>query len=1377
MKKLLLLCSLLLQYTCCLFAENHWRTHFSYNSVQQIALDNNEVYALANGKMFSINQQTEQLTLFTNFSGLHGIDIVQIAYDNLHEQLLILYADGKMDIMRNGRIHYIPDLYNKQITLSKKCNNITFLDKMAYLSMDFGILTFDLEEYEFVDTYYIAPAAKEVQVTDVMFYGDSIYAQTPKVIYAAHTEDDIVDFRYWHACQVPPTPFDTTKGQEYISRKGDVWKVADTKGVARELISGEQVFYLPDGPCVNTAHRLEVVNGKLYAVPGGRWTTQNNTPGNVMIYENNKWTNITNSYIEKQTSKKARDFMDVAIDPTNPSRFFVTSFGTGLYEFRDTTFYAHYTTNNSILSSAAPSDPDGYTRLESAVFDKENKLWVCVNGDVDTTLVCFLPDGSQRGVNFYTDSTTRFIFHTSSSLVIDATNSQRKWLVSCRSTAAVAQLDDGGTPFNAQDDQCKVRTEFYDQDGSLIAPKYYYTLSQAPNGDIWIGSVYGPIIIPTDINFLQSNQCRRLRIDMPDGTNFLDTERVNAFAWDDEENIWIGTQTGGVYVLNPEGTEILAHYTSDNSEMPSNTVLSLAYDSNNQQMFIGTARGIVSYIENPNTSSNTDISDDEITYGRMYKWRSHSAYTQIKEVVVMGDKVYALSSNSLFSVNKKDREIEYYTKLDGLSSSIINHIAYNQQLNRMLITYQNGQLDIMDSNGKIYNISDLFLKQMSISKQVNDICMYQDKAILGMNFGLLVIDMKKIEISDTYYIGENSSEVNVNYITLTEDNIYAATDKQLYYANLSGNLMDYAYWTIIDMPNRYTPIHSMCTYNDIVYILQDKKLYQLKGNLWEIIESPYALRDLCVSKNNFLALPDNRLGVCKIHDNLSITEYITYGYNYAIQEDGNAYWLGTRDNGLVRLQITSTPSHPYDIQENYPDGPLNNFSYRLRFFGDKLYMLAGGRWTTEYERPGDIMIYENDTWRNIKNEDLIPQTNHALSDMMNVAQDPNDPSHYFVTTYGTGLLEMYNDQVKKLYLPSNSNLFSAAPDNPDKYTRTDGAMYDDKGNLWVLNMGSGNGNVHVISPDGKWHSFDLEQKGSRIVLQTTGEILVDNRNSQWKWIPLLRATAGLVLLQDNGTPTNPKDDKVTYRQEWIDQNAQPIIPNNIYAIAQDHTNTIWVGTSSGIFAIPASVDFSNSNLCKRVVIPRNDGSGLGDYLLDNEQINAIAIDGANRLWVGTATSGIYLLNPIGSIDDVSYTVETVAHFTTDNSIMPTDEVLSIAIQESTGEVFIGTGGGLVSYMSDATKSEETFDNLYAFPNPVHPTYQGYITIKGMMENSEVRIVDTGGNLVKTLQSTGGSAVWDGTNANGQRVVSGVYTALCNTITDKGHGEVKILIMN
>ena len=441
-------------------------------------------------------------------------------------------------------------------------------------------------------------------------------------------------------------------------------------------------------------------------------------------------------------------------------------------------------------------------------------------------------------------------------------------------------------------------------------------------------------------------------------------------------------------------------------------------------------------------------------------------------------------------------------------------------------------------------------------------------------------------------------------------------------------------------------------------------------------------------------------------------------------------------------------------------------------------MLPGGRGADEFQRPGEIMIYKDDVWTNIKNNTLKEKAGgHDFYDFMNVAQDPQDDSHYFVTSYGTGLLEMKDTNIVNIYLPSNSGLFSAAPERPNYYTRTDGAMYDDQGNLWLLNMGAPNaenGKIHVISPDGEWHSFELLRNHSSIVLNTAGEILVDKRNPQWKWIPVLRADAGLILLQDNGTPINPHDDKVTYRNEWVDQNNKLIQPNNIYAIAQDYVNTIWVGTSSGIFAIPMSVDFTASNQCKRVVIRRNDGSGLGDYLLDNEQINAIAVDGANRLWVGTSNSGVYLLNPIGSVeDDVNYTMETVAHFTTNNSILPTDEIISIAIQESSGEVFIGTSGGLVSYMSDATKPEETYDELYAYPNPVLPTYQGYITTKGLMDDSEVRIVDASGNLVKILYGTGGTVVWDGTNAQGQRVGAG----LCNTKSGSGHGTIKILILN
>lgn len=1365
---------LLLYCLCCFSSERHWRTHFSYNNVQLIAMDQNEVYALANGKLYSVNQTSEELTLYTNFSGLHGTEINQLAYDSVRNQMLILYTDGKMDIFRNNRMIYISDLYNKKMTSSKKCNNITIHKDMAYLSMDFGILSFDLNLYEFVDTYYIGPEASEVVVKDVMFYGDSIYAQTPLKNYVANVKDNIVDFRCWFECVQLPQPFDAKKGKECIGINGDVWKVAGEKGVERLFATGEKVYYLPDGPHVNTPYKLEMYKEKLYMVPGGRWATQNHNAGHVMIYENGTWINITNGDIEKKTQKRALDFMDVAVDPNNPSRFFISSYGTGLYEFRDNSLYAHYTTENSILGSAAPTDPDAYTRLSALTFDKQNRLWITVDGGVDTTLVCFLPDGTQRGLNCYVDAATRFYFNTSSDLLIDAQQPQRKWLVSCRSIPAVVLLEDGGTPFDASDDQCRVRSEFYDQDGKLLVPEFFYTLAQAPNGDIWIGSSNGPIIIPATIDFLESNQCRRLRIPMPDGTYLAETERINAFAWDGEENIWIGTQTGGVYVLNPNGDEILFHYTTSNSVMPSNTVFSLAYDALRGQMFIGTGMGLVSYLEDPNAVSTMDITDQEITYGTMYQWRSHPAFTQVEEVVMMGSKVYGLSSNSLFSIDKNTGEIEYYSKLTGLSSSTINHIAYNNQINRMLITYQDGQLDIMTSDGSVYSISDLYLKQMNLSKQANDICMYKDKAILAMSFGILVVDMKKVEISETYYIGNESSEVYVAQLAINNDVIYAAANNKLYYANMADNLVDYACWKTMSLPAG--KLYSMRSFEDNLYVIIDKKLYVLEGETWKNMKSQYLLRRLCVTPDHLYATPDERYGLCEIHNDFSVTLSITYGFNYDVQVDNDSYWLGTKDNGLVKYCETEA-LHP-NIQEYYPDGPISNFSYRLRFFGDKLYVLPGGRWANEYKRLGEIMIYQDGWWTNIKNGELVEKTQgHAIYDIMNVAQDPNDENHYFLTTYGTGVLEMRDTSFVNLYLPHNSTLFSAAPANPDFYTRTDGAMYDDKGNLWVLNMGGGDGNVHVVSPDGKWHSFDLYTNRERVILHTAGEIMVDTRNPQWKWIPILRSNTGLVLLQDNGTPTNPQDDHVSYHNTWIDQNRKPITPSLIYAIAQDRFHTIWVGTSAGIFAIPSSVDFTRSNACKRVVIPRNDGSGLGDYLLDNEQINAIAVDGANRLWVGTATSGIYLLNPVGNIDDPTYTMETVAHFTTDNSIMPSNEVISIAIQKSTGEVFIGTGGGLVSYKSDATEPNSDFSEVYAYPNPVHPTYQGYITITGIMDATEVRILDSGGNLVRTLQGKGGTAVWDGKNAHGQRVASGVYTALCNTRTGKEHGVTKILIMN
>ena len=1182
----------------------------------------------------------------------------------------------------------------------------------------------------------------------------------------ACTKDKLVDFRYWHQCEKLPVAFDTKKGKEYTDDKGDFWKAEGELGVYRSCFTGEQMHYLPEGPQVNTPYRMLVDRGRLFVVPGGRWAVQNSNPGHVMIYDNGHWKNITNSQITSQTGKRALDFMNVAVDPQDAEHFFVTSYGTGVYEFQGDVVKNYYTARNSELASAAPDVPDLYTRTDGAAFDHDGQLWIENASNMDGTLVHFMQDGSQKALSLQNNGDS-YCIHTPAELCIDIYNRQQKWMIACRAGTAVVLLNDGGTMLDSFDDQLTVRTELHDQDGNAIIPEFYYTIAQSPNGDIWVGSSMGPIIIPHEVNFEQEDICRRLRITMPDGTYLLETERINSFAFT-QDKICIGTHMNGVYILNEDATEVLAHYTSDNTPMPSNTILSLAYDELNNMLYIGTGGGLVACdmdIETALDSDFEDTSEDNWTYGNMYQWRTHLAYSSVDEVERMNDKIYALSNNALFSVNSQTDEIEYYSRLTGLHAATIDHIAYNKALNKLLLTYQNGQLDVIDSNERVHNISDLYLKQANISKKVNDICMYSSKAYLAMTFGIIALDLKKYEIEDTYYIDQNLTEVNVQYICVLGDSIYAASNAILYSAHMNDNLMDFAYWhkTILPLGKNTQGMREL---EDRICVVRDNVLWSLSNGTWHKHASDFSLRGLQKTNDLLFATIDNQHGIVQVHSNFSIEMAFLYGPINDILQSGNDYWLATESNGLVAVRGGN-------YSEYRPAGPISNTPYRMRFFGDRLYVLPGGRWAAQNLRMGEIMYYENGEWTNITNGQLVTMADHALYDFMNVAQDPTDKEHYFITTYGTGMLEMRGKEVVKLHLPHNSSLQSAIPSNPDFYTRTDGAMFDDQGNLWVLNASYG---INIADPNGIWYAFDLHSNRVQVPLTTPGEMIIDNRNSQWKWIPLCRSNTGLLLLQDNGTPTNPNDDKVQYRTEWFDQYNNQIRPDYIYTITQDHDNTIWVGTSKGIFTIPASVDFMNSDKCERIVIRRNDGTKLGDFLLDNEQVNCIAVDGANRKWIGTASSGAFLIQIV--TDEVGNTdVETIAHFTKENSLLPSDNILSIAIQESTGEVFFGTSDGLVSYMSDASEPEDSFDNLYVYPNPVYPTYKGYITIKGVMSNTIVRILDANGNLVKLLESTGGSAIWDGTNAQGERVASGIYTVLCNTNLGSEYGNVKILMMN
>lgn len=757
-------------------------------------------------------------------------------------------------------------------------------------------------------------------------------------------------------------------------------------------------------------------------------------------------------------------------------------------------------------------------------------------------------------------------------------------------------------------------------------------------------------------------------------------------------------------------------------------------------------------------NTHIDTSEDNWIYGNMHQWNIHSAFADINAIAVTRDKVFALSNHSLFAVDKQSEEIAYYNRLTGLNGAVISTIGYNPTLNLLLVCYENGHLDIINSHDEVYNIPDLYLKQTTYSKIVNSIYMHEHTAYLAMDFGIIELDMKRREIKDTYIIGQDAKEVNVKHITIMGNRIYAVSPQLLYSASLSDPLSDYAYWQTQALPTG-KEVSAFCAYDELLYMVRDSVLCSYRDSKWQKHTTSYKVNGLCPTDQHLFILPKNQAGVAIAETDLSL-QMTDMGMITDIVQDGSSYWWASVSDELVRGA---------DRQAFRPDGPINNTAYRMRFFGDRLYVVPGGRWATQNETPGEIMFYENGTWVNVSNEKINEACDATILDLMNVAQDPNDKDHYFVTSYGSGMLEMYGEDVIKLYTPSNSALVSAAPNAPNRYTRTDGAMFDDKGYLWVLNTEVEN-NILIMDAQGnKLATYSLYSNSVRVPLYTPGEIIVDRRNPQWKWIPQCRYNTGLLLLQDNGTPINPKDDKVTYHNEWFDQNGKPVIPEFIYSMAQDHDNTIWVGTNAGLFLIPATIDFTTSNRCERVIIGRNDGTQLGDYLLDNEQINHIVVDGANRKWIATATSGVFLLSSNGE--------ETIEHFTTENSPLSSNNVLSIAILESTGEVFFGTSQGLVSYMSDAIEPAKNFSDIYAYPNPVHPNYHGVVTIRGLMANTEVRIVDASGNLVTTIQGNGGEAVWNMTNAQGSRVASGIYTALCNTQDGAAHSTVKIMVMN
>ena len=737
-------------------------------------------------------------------------------------------------------------------------------------------------------------------------------------------------------------------------------------------------------------------------------------------------------------------------------------------------------------------------------------------------------------------------------------------------------------------------------------------------------------------------------------------------------------------------------------------------------------------------------------------WSDYLVYNTTKSVAVGTKEVYASTGSSIIVYNKEFAELKKMSRINGLNETGISTIAWSEENNALIIAYTSTNVDLVKNN-IIYNIPDISRKYITGKKEINRIRTNGKYVYLACSFGIIVVDIIKKEIYDTWKPGGGSANAEVWDIAFGNSKIYAATGNGVFSADLSNPGLSYfGNWSLINiLPNpngKYTSL-----------IFSGNKLYVNRSDPFSGGDSVYTIDGAGVS-NLFSYLPgvyntsfDPAKSGFTISSSASIKYYNNDGsFNKTISSygwgtpnisqavaDGTDIWIADINSGLVRGENMTV------FSALTLAGPASNNAYSITSYNGKTLICGGAVDVTwnNLSKPLQVSIHENNSWTSLSST--------TIKDAMRAIVDPDNSNHLFVSTWGGGLLEYENNNLVKQYTESNSPLQTIIPGQP--YVRICGMVMDKNKNLWIT-QSEVIGSIKVLKPDGSWIVNPVT-----VDAPTIGDIII-TRNGH-KWIVLPRGY-GLFILDDNNTPDVFSDDR--YKKMLVkDTENKPI--SFVYSIAEDLDGNIWIGTDQGplVYYNPEKVFDADLNAF-RIKIPRNDGTGLADNVLVTESISSIAIDGANRKWLGTSSSGVYLLSPDGTTQIKNYNEQ--------NSPILSNSIVSLAVDNKSGDVWFCTLKGVQSVRGDAIQGEEKFTNVYTFPNPVREDFTGNVTITGLMRDSQIRITDISGNLVYKTVSDGGLATWDLKTYNGSRVATGVYLVFCASNDGSQSFVTKMLVI-
>lgn len=746
----------------------------------------------------------------------------------------------------------------------------------------------------------------------------------------------------------------------------------------------------------------------------------------------------------------------------------------------------------------------------------------------------------------------------------------------------------------------------------------------------------------------------------------------------------------------------------------------------------------------------------------MFQWKTYSTYGTPGQIAEARGTVYFTSDGYLYTYGKDDNSLSELTRDNALSDSEIRFIEYNREEDLLVIAYQNSNIDIL-KGGRTYNIPYIKEAVMTTSKTINNINIIPetDEIYISTDFGIVIINSRKYEIKNSFILNKkiyDALSFEGRYYMSCQDGIKSCSDNEIPYTYENWQqalgytptrmiVNDGAIWTLNNysvcrfVPGRaYSQLEE--TGYDMINSTPDNRIYLYKGGVITTYNSEGTEKT-----ETDLNLYTDDTPACISNNNSTGT-----------------YW-SISGEGIKSYKITDSQ---VTLAANIPikDKPAVAIPYTLATQGNSLYCIPTGINIDSEDQTltANIARMNNYKWENILCDD-IPSVNNPVTGKFGLTSDivtaPYDENTIYTGTWFDGLYRFKNGKFDAVWNYTNSPISGVS----DNFVNMIGALaFDADNNLWMTSYSNDCG-LLAMKPDGTFVTFansDLKDK------KYFTQILVPEQ-SDTKWIVYGDGSSFIYAHNHNGTLENQNDD--TYRKftTFTDQDNRTIDGTQFYCAAEDRSGRIWIGTDRGPILLNRPDNFLNGNFsCYVIKIPRNDGTNTADLLLNAEVIRAIEPDDAGNIWLGTET-GAYLVSEDGQT--------THYHFTTENSVLPSNKIYDIKIKHNTGEVFFATEKGLVSFRAEAAEAQEDYNSVYAFPNPVRPEYTGVITITGLEFNSLVKITDTTGNLIYQNYSQGGQMVWDGNRPDGQRVKSGVYYVWMSNSSNKDGKVAKIVVIN